>query len=73
MPRRNREPEAVSYVAWEQLWQIFCPWVTGTDDIQIEKPTRIKRAKNTRPKIAKLVFAGMTCLALAGISPRSSH
>jgi predicted transglutaminase-like cysteine proteinase len=67
MPRRNREPQYGPYNAWEQLWQMFCPWVTGTDEIVIEKPLRTKRAALSRIK-AKLMSVAIAAVCLTSLS-----
>ncbi len=60
MSRRNRGTPA----AWEQLWQIFCPWVAGIDDSISLKPARTKSKPSARSKNLRAILIGCACLSL---------
>ena len=55
MSRRNRAVPA----AWNQLWQMFFPWVVGIDDIPAQRPPR------NRPKPKARRLAALAALAVA--------
>lgn len=70
MTRRNRVP----YPVWEQMWQIFFPWVTGDEGAQTSSqgPTPVSKARRQRRKrLTTLVLAAVTGLFLVAQDARA--
>ncbi len=75
MIRQNRQKasEKASSQVWNKMWQVFCPWVGGTDTTLVNHTIPSRRRRNrVRSMILALVLGGLMMQAAPALASQKS-